>query len=76
MPKIPTVSSRKFCKFLIAVGCRLERIEGDHHIFVKPDIERPVVVPIRKSLPIFIVLNNLKTLGISRREFVRRLKDI
>jgi len=73
MPKIPSVSSKRFCKFLESVGCRLARTEGDHFIFVKDGLVRPVVVPMVKHLPIFVVLNNLKTLGVSRNRFLELL---
>lgn len=76
MPKIPSISSKKFCKFLVKTGCYLARIDGDHHIFTKKGILRPIVVPVRKNLPTFIILNNLKTLKISRDEFLKLLKQI
>jgi predicted RNA binding protein YcfA (HicA-like mRNA interferase family) len=76
MPKIPAVSSKKFCKILEQEGFKLARIEGDHYIYIKDTIARPLVVPIRKQLPIFIILNNLKTAGISRKDFIRLLKNI
>ncbi|OHA89115.1 MAG: hypothetical protein A3C70_02245 [Candidatus Zambryskibacteria bacterium RIFCSPHIGHO2_02_FULL_43_14] len=76
MPKIPSISSKKFCKFLLSIGCVVARIEGDHYIFTKRDLERPIVVPISKQLPVFIILNNLKTLKISREEFLRLLKKV
>ncbi len=54
----------------------MARIDGDHHIFTKKGILRPIVVPVRKNLPTFIILNNLKTLKISRDEFLKLLKQI
>lgn len=76
MPKIPSISSKKFCKLLERVGCILDRVEGDHYVYVKNGIVRPIVVPLRKQLPVFIILNNLKTLGMPRKEFLQHLKDI
>ena len=76
MPKIPSISSKKFCKFLLDFGCEFVRTDGDHDIFWKTGLLRPVVVPIRKHLPIFIILNNIKTMGISREEFLKRLENI
>jgi predicted RNA binding protein YcfA (HicA-like mRNA interferase family) len=76
MPKIPSVSSKIFCKFLVKNGCSLARIEGDHYIFTKEGIFRPIVVPTRKQLPTFIILNNLKTLKISRNDYLKLLKQV
>ena len=73
MPRLPLISSARFCKILKKLGCKLDRIEGGHHIFVRDDLLRPLVVPTRKQLPVFIILNNLKTLGISRDEFIAEL---
>ncbi len=70
MPKISNIPSKIFVKFLVSKGCLLDRVEGDHNIYTKEGIIRPVVVPIRKALPIFIILNNLKTLGISKKDFI------
>jgi len=76
MPKIPTVSTKKFCRLLEHVGCEFKRIDGDHYVYDKPGLARPIVFPLRKDLPTFVVLNNLRTLGISRTEFIRLLKDV
>ena len=76
MPKLPAVSAKKFCKFLEVCGCRFDGIEGDHYVYRKEGLMRPIVVPAWKELPMFIVLGNLRTLGVSRDEFIRRLKKI
>lgn len=76
MPKIPVVSSKKFRAFVEMQGCRFDGIEGDHYIYRRSDLARPVVVPMWKELPVFIVLNNLHTLGVSRNEFIKALRKL
>lgn len=76
MPKIPAVSSKQFCSLLEKHGCVLKRIEGDHHIYKKEGVHRPIVVPLRKQLPTYIVFNDLRTLGMTRAEFIRELKKM
>ncbi len=70
MARIGTIHWKKFEKFLLAVGCSFEREEGDHRIYWKEGLKRPIVVP-RDTLPPFIVLNNLRTLGVSRDEYLK-----
>ena len=53
------------------MGCEFKREKGDHRIYWKKGIERPLVVPRDTSLPAFIILNNLRILGISREEYLK-----
>ena len=76
MPKIPAVSSKQFCALLEQAGCMLKRIEGDHYIYKKEGVHRPIVVPLRKKLPTYIVFNDLRTLGMTRAEFIRAMKEL
>ncbi len=73
MPKISTVHYRKLVRVFEQNGFVLDRKEGDHLIYVRDDIKRPIVIPMYKSVPVFIVLNNLKTAGISREEYLALL---
>jgi hypothetical protein len=46
---------------------------GDHRKYRKPGILRPLIIPREKELPQFIILNNLRTLGISREEYLSKM---
>ena len=50
-------------------GFALARERGDHMVFTKPEILRPVVVPRYDPLPVFIIKNILRTAGISRDRY-------
>ena len=76
MPKIHSISWRKFEKFLLSIGCIFKREKGDHRIYWKEDIKRPIVIPRDNSLPTFVILNNLRVLGISREEYLKKIKKI
>ena len=76
MPRLPVVSSKKFCALIEMCGCVFDGIEGDHYVYRRPDLVRPIVVPVRKELPVYIVLNNLHTLGMTRSDFIRALKKL
>jgi len=58
------------------VGCEHKRKRGDHRIYWRKDLKRPIVVPQEKQLPIFIIRNNLRTLKISPEEYLEILKKI
>jgi len=60
----------RFEKFLLFVGCEFKREKGDHRIYSREGIKRPVVVPRDKAVPKFIIKNNLNVLGISVAEYL------
>ena len=73
MPKFSPVSYRRLAEVFEAEGFVCVRIEGDHMIFTKAGIPRPVVIPRYSSVPVFIIKNNLKTGGISRDRYFELL---
>lgn len=76
MPKITPISWQKFEKFLKYVGCTFEREKGDHRIWWRSDLLRPIVLQKVKDMPVFIIRNNLRVLGISQNEYLEILKKI
>ncbi len=69
MAGIAPVHWRKFDKFLRYVGCELSREKGDHRIYWRDGLSRPVVIPKDTALPVFIIRNNLRVLGLSPDEY-------
>lgn len=76
MPRITPINWKRFEKFLIFVGCHFEREKGDHRIYWRAGLKRPVVIPRDESLPIFIVRNNLRILNISVEEYIKILEQV
>jgi predicted RNA binding protein YcfA (HicA-like mRNA interferase family) len=37
-------------------GFKLARIEGDHFVYTKPGVRRPIVIPDYPEVPVFISL--------------------
>ena len=70
MPRITPISSRKLGRVFERAGFRLVRQEGDHHVYVKEGTVRPVVIPISRDVPVWIIKNNLRTAGIVFQAFV------
>ncbi|MEJ2740812.1 MAG: type II toxin-antitoxin system HicA family toxin [Dehalococcoidia bacterium] len=46
-----------------------DRQKGDHLIYKKPDLKRPIVFPADNNVPVFAVKNNLRILGLSRDDY-------
>ena len=76
MASIKSVHWKEFEKFLLAYGCQFTREKGDHRIYWKAGIKRPVVIPRSTSLPVFIILNNLRILEIKRDEYLKIVEKL
>ncbi|HBB56647.1 TPA: hypothetical protein DEW47_01485 [Patescibacteria group bacterium] len=74
MPKINPTHWKKLAKVFEHSGWVLNRIEGDHLIYIKSGYNRPVVIPKAKEVQVFIIINNLKTARILREEYFKLLK--
>jgi predicted RNA binding protein YcfA (HicA-like mRNA interferase family) len=56
IPKISRIHWKKFEIFLFKIGCEFKREKGDHRIYYKKGIIRPIVIPREKSIPEFVIL--------------------
>jgi len=73
MAKITTVSWKTLKCVFEKDGFAHVRTEGDHMVFTKPGILRPVVIPKYQNIPVFIIKNNLRAAGISRERYFELL---
>jgi len=76
MPKLIPLKRKKFEKFLVFVGCGFKRQKGDHLIYDRSDLKRPIVFTADREVPVFIIRNNLRTLGMSVEEYLEIIKRI
>lgn len=76
MPRITPISSERLGNLFEKAGFKLVRQESDHLVYTKPVVLRPVVIPVRKDVPVFVIKNNLRTAGISREEYFKLLKEV
>jgi len=76
MPKISPIHWKKFEKFLLAIGCEFSREKGDHRIYWRENLKRPVVLPRDGDIPVFIIRNNLRILSVSHEEYLKILEKI
>jgi len=76
MPKIAAIPASKLRKVFEKAGFKCVRIEGDHYVYTKPGIPRPVIIPDWHEVPVFIIKNNLRTANISREEYFTLLEKV
>lgn len=76
MPRLTPIKRKKFEKFLEYIGCYLERQKGDHLIYTRSGLKRPVVITSDSEVPLFVIRNNLRTLKISPNEYLEMLEKI
>jgi predicted RNA binding protein YcfA (HicA-like mRNA interferase family) len=76
MPRITPIQWKKFEKFLFFVGCVFDREKGDHRIYSREGLLRPIVIPRENQLPIFIIRNNLRLLNIDHQEYLDILEQL
>lgn len=76
MPRITPVPASRLRKVFEKADFKLVRTEGDHFVYVKEGVPRPVVIPDWNEVPVFIIRNNLRTAGISREEYFVLLEEV
>jgi predicted RNA binding protein YcfA (HicA-like mRNA interferase family) len=69
MPAIKPVSYQLLVKVFEQDGFTFDRQRGDHLIYTKPDIKRPIVIPMYSDVPVFIIKNLLRTAGMNRERY-------
>jgi predicted RNA binding protein YcfA (HicA-like mRNA interferase family) len=59
MPKLSPVSYKVLQCVFEHNGFTHVGTEGDHLVFTKPGVLRPIVIPKYANIPVFIIKNNL-----------------
>lgn len=75
MPRLTPVPARQLNCVFEKAGFRLDRTKGDHRIYVRRGVLRPVVIPQWDEVPTFIIKNNLRAAQLTREEYFRLLEQ-
>lgn len=51
------------------------RQQGSHLIYDHPQAKRPVVIPKYEAVPVTVIRTNMRTVGMTRAEYFRLLRD-
>ena len=70
MPQLKPVPFSKFESFLFYIGCKFVRQKGSHRSYQRAGLNRPIIVPYRKEIPVYIIKNTLRNLGMSTDNFL------
>ncbi len=75
--KLPPLKPREVVKVLVELGFEKKRQTGSHLILRHPITKKIVVVPIHKGreLKSGVIKSIIKQTGLSRKEFLKRIKD-
>lgn len=76
MPALTPVKWKEFERFLLFIGCIFKRQSGGHRIYTRTGLKRPIVVPAHGTIPVFVIRNNLRLLGITPEQYFEILKKI
>jgi predicted RNA binding protein YcfA (HicA-like mRNA interferase family) len=76
MSKITPITPERLMRAFERAGFKCVRVEGDHFVLTKEGVQRPVVIPDWKEIPVFIIKNNLRTAGITREEYFSLLEIV
>ena len=69
MPAIQPVPYQTLVRIFEKNGFSFARQSGDHLIYTKPGVKRPLMIPAYRSVPVFIIRNLLRTCGMSRDRY-------
>ena len=73
MPAIRPVHYKDLIRVFEQDGFAYDRTEGDHQIYTKQGVRRPLVIPLYRAVPVFIIKNLLRTSGMSRERYFELL---
>jgi predicted RNA binding protein YcfA (HicA-like mRNA interferase family) len=77
VPRINPVPPKTLIKLFKHFGFEESRQKGSHVAMSKPGISRPLIIPMHaKAVPTFIILNNIRSAGISRDEYLKVLGSL
>jgi len=74
--KIKPTNWQTKVKIFEKYGCIFIRQKGDHLIFHHEIAKRAVVIPKYDEIPVTIIRNNMKTVGMARDEYFSILESI
>lgn len=75
--KLTNISLAKYEAFLELCLCNYNRTNGGHHVYMRSDLRRPIVVQTHVAIvPEFVIKNALRPLGISKSEFFDILNGV
>ena len=77
MRNLSNITLAELRAILALRGLTVERTKGGHEMWSKEGMPRPVVFQTHKQpIPEFVVQNTIKTLGMTKKEFIALLESL
>ena len=70
MTRLGPTDWRTLIKVFEAYGCKYKRKKGSHHVLTYPGARRAVVIPEYREVDLDIIKNNMRTVGMSREDYI------
>jgi len=75
--RLKNVKLSDYRLFLEKAGCKCIGTKGGHEKWTRNDLTRPIIVQTHESpVPEFIIMNALRNLGLTKKDFFNILFDI
>lgn len=74
MSRLTPKNYQALVKVFRGAGCEISRHEGDHLVMTRAGLLRPLVIPMKPDVPVFVIVNLLRTARMPRTEYLRRLR--
>ncbi|HEY2860761.1 MAG TPA: type II toxin-antitoxin system HicA family toxin [Terracidiphilus sp.] len=76
MPPLRPVHYKLLVALFEREGYTFDRQRGDHLIYVKTGVARPIVIPAYSEVPVFIIKNLIRTANIDRERYFELLERL
>ena len=76
MPSLRPVPYSTLAAIFERDGFVFDRQRGDHLIYTKPGVIRPLVITAYHEVPVFIIKNLLRTAAMTRERYFELLEDL
>lgn len=73
MPQIKAIHYKRLVYIFENDNFIYRRAKGDHIVYTKAGLPHPLVIPMYKEVPVFVIKNLIHTAGISRERYFELL---
>jgi predicted RNA binding protein YcfA (HicA-like mRNA interferase family) len=75
MPRLAPTTWQEQVRIFEKYGCSFLRQSRSHLVYDHPKARRPVIIPKYEEVPVTVIRTNMRTVGMTREEYFKLLKD-
>ncbi|MBI2918460.1 MAG: type II toxin-antitoxin system HicA family toxin [Chloroflexi bacterium] len=76
MPRLAPTNWQTQVRVFEAYGCTFVHPTSSHLVYDHPRARRPVIIPRYEEVPVFIIRNNMRAVGMSREDYFEILDRV